>query len=49
MNVEDYTKILDKAIEKMDKLSEKRFWAIWAILAMFAFGYILSSVAAMLK
>ena len=39
MNVEDYTSIFDRVLERMDKLSTWRFVAVWLIFFLLAAGY----------
>lgn len=44
MNVEDYTSIFDRVIERMDKLLTWRFAAVWLIFFLLAAGYFLSVI-----
>ena len=44
MNVEDYTSISDRVLERMDKLSAWRSIAVWLIFFLLAAGYFLSIV-----
>lgn len=44
MNVENYTSLLDKVLEKMQKLTKWRFIAVWSVFFLLAAGYFLSAV-----